>query len=105
VSNIEQFPNKDMVAGMVGPARTGCAVIIDGRVIPNMVMYDKGAIIEFVIDGRLSFDIPRESAYTAASFAAAAMAIGAGFAHPSAMHFTQRPFAPQVMQLGELPSG
>jgi hypothetical protein len=103
MSNVEQFPVKDMVSGMIGPKRTGCAVIIDGRVIPNMVMYDKGDIIEFVIDDRLSFDITRENAYTAASFAAAAMAIGAGFAHPAHMHFTQRPFAPQVMHLGELP--
>lgn len=101
--NVTDFPKRDLIAEMTGPVNTGCSVMIDGRVIPNLVMYDKGDEIEFVLDHRLAFIFPRDVAWLAASFAFSAMAFGAGFAGPSAMHFTQRAFAPQAMALGELP--
>lgn len=101
MDNVTSFPPKrDLIAEMTGPQQSGCAVIIDGRLVPNMVMYDRGDEIEFVLDGRLGWSFPREVAWNAASFAFSAMAIGAGFAHPAHDHFTQRPFAPQVTCLG-----
>lgn len=103
--NITQFPPKrDLIAEMTGPPTGGNAVIIDGRVIPNCMMFDRGDEIEFVLDNRLAFGFPREQAWNAAAFAFAAMAIGAGFPHPSGMHFTQRPFAAECVGLGEIPS-
>lgn len=99
--NVTGFPPKrDLIAEMTGPRQIGCAVIIDGRLVPNMLMNDFGDEIEFVLDGRLSWSFPREVAWNAASFAFSAMAIGAGFSHPAHMHFTQRPFASEAVCLG-----
>ncbi len=100
---IVNFPQRDLIAEMTGPQQTGCSVIIDGRLVPNMVMHDRGDVIEFVLDGRMCWPFPREIAWQAASFAFAAMAVGAGFAHPAHMHFTQRPFAPECISLGGVP--
>jgi hypothetical protein len=102
MSNITDFPKpRDLIAKMKGPENTGCAVIIDGRVIPNMAMYDRGDEIEFVLDRRLSLSFPRDQAWNAAYFAAAAMAIGAGFAHFTGQHFTQREYTPKAFCLSE----
>lgn len=103
VTNFPAPPERDLIAEMTGPQQSGCSVIIDGRLVPHMVMRDCGETIEFVLDGRLVFPVAREHAYQAASLAFHAMAIAAGFAHPAHMHFTQRAYAPQVMGLGELP--
>lgn len=102
MDNIKQFPKqpeRDLIAEMTGPKFTGARVCIDGRAVPNLAMIDRGDEIEFILDGRLSFSFPRAIAWLAASFAFDAMAIGAGFAHPSAQHFTQRSFAPQVIDV------
>lgn len=107
MSNVTDFPTepkRDLIAEMKGPPTGGNAVILEGRVIPNMMMFDRGDEIEFVLENRLAYGFPRDQAWNAASFAAAAMAIGAGFPHHSGgKHFTQREFAPRAMQLGELP--
>jgi hypothetical protein len=100
---VTEFPARDLIAEMTGPEQSGCSVIIDGRKVPNLVLVDHGDVIEFLLDGRLAFPFPREHAWQAAAFAFAAMAIGAGFSHPNHMHFTQRPFAPEMRQLGEIP--
>lgn len=103
MDNVTEFPRRDLIAEMTGPKQSGHSIVIDGRVVPNMVMHDRGDVIEFVLDGRMSFDFPRDIAWLAASFAFTAMAIGAGFAHPAHQHFTQRAFAPEVIGLGALP--
>lgn len=103
MDKITELPRRDLIEEMKGPVRSGHSVIIDGRVVPNLVMHDMGDEIEFVLDNRLSWSFPRDQANNAASFAFAAMAIGAGFAHPAHDHYTQRPFAREVMHLGELP--
>lgn len=102
-NNVTEFPSssqRDLVAEMKGPQQSGHSVIIDGRLVPNLVMFDRGETIEFVLDGRFIYGFPRDLAWLAASFAFSAMAIGAGFAHPAHMHFTQRPFASEVSQIG-----
>ena len=93
MSNVTDFPARDLIDEMTGPEQRGNAVIIDGRLVPNLTMRDRGSEIEFVLDGRFSYSFPRDIAWLAASFAFCSMAVGAGFAHPSAMHFTQRAFA------------
>ena len=103
MGDVTEFPKRDLIAEMTGPEQSGHAVIIDGRVVPNLVMYDRGEEIEFVLDGRLCWGFSRKEAWNAASFAFAAMAIGAGFSHPAHKHFTQRAFAPEAIGLGELP--
>ena len=80
--NVTELPRRDLIAEMTGPAESGNAVKINGRYIPNLVMYDRGDEVEFVLDHRLAFSFPRAQAWDAAAFAFAAMAIGAGFAHP-----------------------
>lgn len=107
MSNVTDFPTDpkpDLIAEMKGPETGGNAVILEGRVIPHIMMFDRGHEIEFVIDNRLAFGFSRDQAYTAMDFAAAAMAVGAGFPHYSGgKHFTQREFASQCSQLSDLP--
>lgn len=104
VTNFPSEPKRDLVAEMKGPETGGNAVILEGRLIPNVMMFDRGAEVEFVLQNRLGFSFPRELAHQAASFAAAAMAIGAGFPHYSGgKHKTQREFAVTVTCLGEMP--
>lgn len=87
---------------MKGPRPRGCSVIVEGRVVPKLTMLEQGDRIDFILDGRLCFDFPKELACHAAAFAAAAMAIGAGY--PS---FTfcdaKAPFAPRCTELSEPP--
>lgn len=98
--NVVQLPGTDVVGDMLGPKFSGHSVIIDGRLIPDLHAYDRGESIEFVLDGRLAFEFPREWAFLAAAFAANAMAIGAGF--PSLNGRRCEHFASQV---GALPEG
>jgi len=107
MNNMTDFPaepKRDLIAEIKGPETGGNSVILEGRLIPHIMMFDRGDEIEFIIDNRLAYSFPRDQAWNAVTFAAAAMAIGAGFPHFSGgKHFTQREFAPQCMQLGELP--
>ncbi len=103
MSNVTELPTKDVIAGMLGPERSGHSVIVAGRLIRGMVAYDRGAEIEFVLDGRFSYSFPRAIALLAASFAAQAMAIGSGYSHLGAAT-KDRPFAPEVIAMTELPS-
>lgn len=69
------------IEAMKGPQSAGHAVIIEGRRVPNLTMIDDGGPeVFFCLDNRLQFPFPRELAIQAATFAANAMAIGAGFA-------------------------
>lgn len=107
MSNVTDFPNepkRDLIAEMKGPETGGNAVILEGKLIPHIMMFDRGHEIEFVIDNRLAYGFSRDQAHNAASFAAAAMAVGAGFPHYSGgKHQTQRDFAPGASCLGEMP--
>lgn len=103
MTNVTELPRRDLVAEMTGPENTGHAVIIDGRLVPNLSMRDRGEMVEFALDGRFLYAFPREWAWLAAAFAFQSMATAAGFACPAGEHFTKRPFAPQVAQLGEVP--
>lgn len=100
--SVEQFPKRE-APSIAGPIRQGTDVIIDGRAIPNMHCLEGETETTIVIDGRLSFTFPREWAYLAASMAANAMAVGAGYASLGA-ETKDRPFAPQAVELGEVPS-
>jgi hypothetical protein len=93
MTNVVDFPKQE-IPDMKGPERTGYSVIIDNRKIPKLHMYDRGDSVEFILDGRLAFEFPSDLAYHAATFAANAMAIGAGFAFLGA-ETKERPFAPQ----------
>jgi hypothetical protein len=85
--------HKDPVPDMIGPKPIGNSVIVEGHIIPNMTMIDRGDIVEFVIDNRMGFEFPRECAYTAACFAATAMAIGAGHPHFKYPHKSNQAYA------------
>lgn len=103
MDNVTEFPKRDLIAEMKGPENLGNSVIVDGRLMPHVAMFDRGDVIDFVIDHRLSFEFPREIAYQAASFAFAAMAIAAGFRHQSGLHFTQHPYAVECVKLADIP--
>ena len=95
----------DMIEQMRGAMRSGASVVIDGREVPRIMMHDRGAEIEFILDGRMSYSFPREWAYLAAAFAGTAMAVGAGHPSLSAPHRSTMPYAPEVMRLDGLPTG
>lgn len=92
--------NEAYIKSLFGPIRIGFDVIVDGRRIPNMHMHEEGDEILFILDGRLGFAFPRELAGQAASFAANAMAIGAGYASLNC-ETRGRPFAPKVGMIGD----
>ena len=98
--NVTELPRRDLIAEMKGPENMGNAVIIDGRVIPNMTMYDRRPgrdEIEFCLDNRVMFGFPAKYAWDAAAFAFAAMAVGAGC---DPLNFEPSPFAKKVVSLG-----
>lgn len=104
MSNVTDFPAKrDLIAEMTGPENLGCTVIIDGRLMPHVSMFDRGETIEFVIDHRLGYAFPRDVAYQAADFAFAAMSVAAGFRHYTGKHFTEHEYAGEMVKIGDLP--
>jgi hypothetical protein len=95
--NVIKLPGSDPTSTMLGPDLMGQSVILDGRLIPNLHAHDRGKTIEFVLDGRMAYEFPREWAWLAGLFAANAMAIGAGF--PSINGKRCEHFGPQVSQI------
>ncbi len=105
MSNVTDFPSepkRDLIAEMKGPENLGNAVILDGRVVPNMTMYDRRPgrdEIEFSLADRVMFGFPAAQAWDAAAFAFAAMAVGAGC---DPLNFEPAPFAKKVVSLGSV---
>jgi hypothetical protein len=97
-NDVVDFPTREGPPDMRGPDRSGCGVIIEGRLIPKLHMYDRGDTIEFILDGRFSYEFPKELAWLAGSFAANAMAIGSGYPFLGAESKSQ-PFAPQCQEI------
>lgn len=94
-------PKRDLIAEMTGPERLGHEVTLHGRLVPNMVMYDRRPArdeIEFSLDGRVMFGFPAAYAWDAAAFAFAAMAVGAGH---DPLNFDPSPFSKKVVSLGD----
>lgn len=103
MTNVTDFPSapqRDLIAEMKGPENNGHSVIIHGRCVPNLVMYDRGDEIEFILDHRLSVSFSREQAWNAVAFAFGAMALGAGC---DPLNFEPKPFARITAQLDGLP--
>lgn len=106
MTNVTDFPiepKRDLIKEMTGCELIGNEVKLHGRIVPNMVMYDrrpKRNVIEFSV-GRAMFEFPPEQAWNAAAFAFAAMAIGAGC---DDLNFEPLPFAMKYVSLGEIGS-
>jgi hypothetical protein len=99
MSDVTTFPRKpDHIDAMKGAKLSGHSVIVEGRCVPLLTMYDSGETVEFTLDGRFSIDIPREISLQIAWLVAQALAIGQGYSHLGATE-KGRPFAPQVMKL------
>jgi hypothetical protein len=102
MTNVVEFYH-DRIEQMQGPKRGGHDVFIEDRLVPNVHMYDNGSHIDFVLDGRLIFTFPREIAVHAMTFAAHAMAIGAGHPSLSAPHGSSLPYGTPVIGLTAIP--
>ncbi|MEZ0060871.1 hypothetical protein QIH87_50095 (plasmid) [Bradyrhizobium elkanii] len=104
MSNVTKFPDapeRDLIAEMKGCERLGNEVRMQGRIVPNMVMYDRRPgrdEIEFSLDGRVMFGFPAEYAWDAAAFAFAAMAVGAGC---DPLNFEPADFSKKVVSLAD----
>ena len=96
MTNVTDLPRRDLITEMTGADLMGTAVIMEGREVPNMVMFDRGDEIEFVLDHRVAFGFPRAQAWNAVAFAFAAMALGAGC---DPLNFEPRPFAKKSVSL------
>ena len=97
--NVTEMPRRDLIAEMKGAELIGNAVVIQGREVPNMVMFDRRPgrdEIEFCLDHRVMFGFPAAQAWDAAAFAFAAMAVGAGC---DPLNFEPSPFAKKVVPL------
>lgn len=57
-------------------ARSGQDVLIEGRAVPRLQAFDRGDMIEFVLDRRFSYLAPREWSGVFASAIAQAMMVG-----------------------------
>jgi hypothetical protein len=98
MTNVTRFPGKpDQVAEIKGPARYGNSVFIDGHVVPNMWIVDRGEIIDICFPGPVHFEFPRDIAAHACGLAAKAMAVGAGHSHISSTHATTKAYGPQAV--------
>lgn len=47
MGDVHQIQPRDLIDEMTGPEQRGNAVVIDGRLVPNLTMHDRGAEIEF----------------------------------------------------------
>ena len=80
ISIITRLPDGlHLIDQMRGPEMSGNAVIIEGRMVPQMTMRETETGVTLLLDGRMAWVFPKQLAHHAASFAANAMAIGAGF--------------------------
>ena len=88
---------------IVGPF-TESRDVIEGRVIPRLTarQNDDGSI-ELIVDHRFSGTFEIHQAYRVAWLIANAMAVGAGYACLRS-ETKEQPFAPQIIQLGEIPT-
>jgi hypothetical protein len=103
MSNVTDLPNKkDPIKDLTGCVQPGTSVFVEGRVVPNMTMIDRGEDIEFILDHRLAFIFPRDIAPHAACFAAHAMAIGAGHPSLSSPHGSSLPYGTPVRGISGL---
>lgn len=98
-ANIVDFPQApDPLVGPFSEYR----VVVEGRQIPMLTGFHEGDKTFLVLDHRLSIGVPKELASQVAWFAASCLAVGQGYSHIGAAS-KDMPFAPQVMELGELP--
>lgn len=101
MSNVTDFPKKfDNIDAVKGPERFGNDIIIDGHRVPNMWMVDRGATIELVFEGPSIYVFPREIAAHVASACAKAMAVGAGHAHISSTHASNKAYGAKMTAIG-----
>jgi len=96
MDNVTELPRRDLIAEMKGAENLGNEVVIQGRIVPGLAMFDRGDEIEFVIDRRVAFGFPKAQAWDAAAFALSAMAYGAGC---DPLNFEPRSFSMKVVKL------
>lgn len=105
MSNVTDFPRKiDNIDAVKGPERFGNDIIIDGHVVPNMWMVDRGSTIELVFPGPVAYMFPREIAAHAAGACAKAMAVGAGHTHLSSPHGVTKSYGTPAVRMSADPT-
>ena len=106
MSTVTEFPKKtqDPVNEMKGAARFGDEIIVDGHLVPNMWMVDRGETVELVFDGPVIYCMPRELFPLVASACAKAMAVGAGHSHVSSEHAVTKAYGPKAHMITSVES-
>lgn len=99
---VVDFPEQKPPEFIFGPF-TENRVVIEGRNIPYLTANKIGDDrVELIVDRRWSATFAAADAYQAAWLMANAMAVASGYPYLGADN-KQMPFAPQVMQLGDVP--
>jgi hypothetical protein len=101
MDNVTQFPVAEPEPWHF-PISEGDHVVIDGRLIPKMRVWERGDEVTITLDGRFAIDVPKALGRQVAWIVAEAMAIGAGYSNLAA-ESKDCPFAPQMTRLAELP--
>lgn len=100
MSNVTHLPPQpDAVEAIKGPERYGACVFIDGHVVPNMWLVDKGETVELCFPGPVHYVFPRAIAAHVAHACAKAMAVGAGHSHISSEHAVTKPYGSRAIEI------
>lgn len=70
----------ESVQRLLGPNNTGSALVVDGVIVPDIAIHDRGDDgVTLTLDRRYLIDLPLEYAGTVTWFLANAMAVAAGY--------------------------
>jgi len=73
--------NKDKSNDIFGCERFGYTMHVDGHLIPHVTLRKAGDHVEFILDERICYIVPKHQANLFARAIATALAIGAGYPH------------------------
>lgn len=98
MDDVLQFPGQSSDGVELLPAEIGLPVKVEGRAVPNLRAVIMGENVEFILDGRYSYTVPKSLSKIVAAAMANSMAIGAGYASVSA-DAPMQGFAPEVFEI------
>lgn len=88
---------------VLGPEIRGNVITTsDGRILPYLRGHDLGDHVEIIVDNRFAATFDKMAATQVVFLLGEAMAVAAGYSHSGATS-KDRPFAPQMFGLGEMP--
>lgn len=101
--NVIEFPKSEQPELLFGPIMYR-AIIVEGRMIPLLTGHtEDDQNTWLVVDRRFSISVPNELAHQVAWLLANAIAVASGYTHLGATSKNEKPFAPIVTKLDDIP--